>query len=424
MVFKARVAKNLYSLFSTNKISLHQAIKLYRPADMYLSRNMSDSGKFVSKNLIAHLLDGTSPSTLASWASVLFPAELLYPFKVFPLTLEVIAGTFSTLGLSPIFLDKADANDVPNTMCSFHRILIGLSYFNFLKKPIFVGATSSMCDGNVKSFAEVAKRHNVPFIFIDVPYEHSDDGVAYVKKQLEDALSQISELSKSPFRPEILQDMAKNSNEAFHLARKFYKLRQSSNKNVFCFHEIANSAFPMHFLLGSRRLVDILNSRCKDVESGIRRNKFFDSLYFPKSARRIMWLHIVPQYNTELWDIIDNGKNSRIVCDDYSSPYFEDYDLSDPLGSVAKRLISHPSNGPIDRRIAHILKVASDFKVDGIIHYSSWGCHQASGNVQIIEKNIENAGYKFLNLNGDAADPRNTSIEQHRTRIEAFLEGF
>jgi benzoyl-CoA reductase/2-hydroxyglutaryl-CoA dehydratase subunit BcrC/BadD/HgdB len=40
----------------------------------------------------------------------------------------------------------------------------------------------------------------------------------------------------------------------------------------------------------------------------------------------------------------------------------------------------------------------------------------------MVAKVVEDAGFRFLNLNGDAADERNAGFEQARTRLEAFLE--
>jgi benzoyl-CoA reductase/2-hydroxyglutaryl-CoA dehydratase subunit BcrC/BadD/HgdB len=175
-------------------------------------------------------------------------------------------------------------------------------------------------------------------------------------------------------------------------------------------------------MLGSDRLIEVLESRLKDLRHGREHNRWFKYPTFTEDCKRLMWLHIVPQYDTPIWKMIDDGVAARVVCDEYSSPYFEDYDATDPLGSIARRLISHPSNGPIQRRIDHVLKVAREFGVWGIIHYSSWGCHQAAGNVHMLGKVLQENGFRFININGDAVDQKNLSLEQHRTRLEAFLE--
>lgn len=424
MAAKDVVARRLYNAVSKGYISFNEALRLYKVLDLYFSRTKSPAGKFFGREIIKYLARATSPEMKNAWTSVLFPAEILHAFRIYPITLEVISGTFSSLGLSPIFLNKAETLDVPPTMCSFHRMLMGVSKSGILGTPDVVGATSTLCDGNVKTFAEVAKEQRVPFIFIDVPYEESKEGVLYVKEQLESALHTLAQLAKVKNYQDNLRGVLESANRSFSLFRRFYDLQRVSRKNIFRAHEIANFAFPNHFLLGRKELVKMLEKRCDALKSKGKHNRFFASPFVSEKARRLMWLHIVPQYDTPIWKIIDNGEETRVVCDEYSTVLYEDYDLSDPLGSIAKRLINHPSNGPIEKRVAHILKVARDFRVDGIVHYSSWGCHQAAGNVYILERELEAAGYRFLNLNGDAADRRNSSPEQHRTRIEAFLENY
>ncbi len=422
MFSQQKISSTLYQAIESQRMSFHNAIKIYRYISMYAARNKSPSGQILVKELSSYLLEATKPSQNKAWTSVLFPTELLYAFDIMPLTLEVIGGVLSKLSVSKHFLSKAEANDTPATMCTFHRILLGLAHSNFLSTPNLVAATSLMCDGNVKSFAEAARTRNIPFIFLDVPYEKNSDSIHYVKEQLNQILHQLSDLTHKAYTPEMLRPVINNANQAFSLYRKVYNLLMQNTKNLFQGHEQANFAFPYHFLLGSQRLVKILDKRKHDLINGQKHNRFFNSLHHSKSVKRLMWLHIVPQYTTPIWEIIDNGMSARVVCDEYSSVSYNDYDLNDPLKSIACRLIDHPSNGPLNRRLDHILKVAYDFQIDGFIHYSSWGCHQASGNVTLLEDALRSANYNFINLNGDPADDRHSSFEQHRTRLEAFME--
>lgn len=416
MEIQKKIASFLLGAISSGKISFHTGLKLFRPIADFAARDKTPAGRFIKRQNMGHILDATAAGSKTAWTSVLFPAEILYPFDLKPLTLEVMVGTFSTLGLSSQFLDSADGMDVPKTMCSFHRALLGMSRAGILKEPMLVGATSLMCDGNVKSFAEVARENKVPFIFIDVPFAEEGGAVEYVMDQINFAFNILSESSGVNLNQERLGETVADANRAIALAKKLYKMRIEGGRHVLRSHEQANFAFPLHFLLGSPRLVKMIE-KCVDT---IGDNK---SLVPQKgSPMRVMWLHIVPQYKTPIWDIIDDGERARVICDEYSNPYFDEYDANDPARSIAERLLRHPSNGPIERRIGHILKIARDFKVDAIVHYSSWGCHQASGNIGLLEKAIRGAGYRFLNLNGDAADSRNSSFEQHRTRLEAMIE--
>lgn len=416
MDMQRKIARILYSQISAGNISFHTALKLFRPISELDARKRTPAGRSLKRQNLCHILDATDANAKTIWTSVLFPSEILHPFGITPLTLEVIVGSFSTLGLSPSLIDSADEMDVPKTMCSFHRALLGLSKARLLNKPLLVGATSIMCDGNVKSFAETARLQGIPFLFIDIPFEESGDAIRYVESQLESALLLLSDISKVKLTKELFGKSITRTNKTIALAKKFYELRHQTDKTVLKCHEQANFAFPMHYLLGSERLIKMMNVCVDSISAGRQVGRR------GSSPLRVMWLHIVPQYPSAIWDIIDDGKKSRVVCDEYSNPYFDEYDVLNPLRSIAARLVNHPSNGPINRRIDHILKVARNFRVDAIVHYSSWGCHQASGNIELLGKAMRDAGFQFLNLNGDAADFRNSSFEQHRTRLETPIE--
>ncbi len=416
------VANVLHGAVNSDYLSFNTAAKIVAKIDAIAARAKSVSAQKTRKAMVDHVIKATGSDVKTCWSSIAFPAELLFAFDIYPLTLEVVAGMFSTVGLSSYFLDSADASGIPNTMCSFHRVLLGFSQEKFLKPPSMVGAASVLCDGNLKSFSEAAGHQNVPFVFLDIPYEISDESVQYVREQLQEIICVLEAVSQKRWSEEAFRKIVMRINEALEWQRRFYDLWKDCRKNLYQCHEVANFAFPMAFLLGTETLVDILKDRCRDIESGTKMHRFFDKPEMDPKAKRLMWLHVVPQYDNDIWAIVDGGKKSRVVCDDYSSPYFDRYDPDDPLGSIARRLITHPNNGPIERRIEHILRVAKDHNVDGILHFSSWGCHQAAGNVQLIERAVRDAGYAFLNLNGDPVDSRSIGAGQHRTRLEAFLE--
>lgn len=418
--------KKIAKKFSTNilkgNISFYNALKVMSHVDGVASKRLSNSGQFLRKEQIKTILDSFKQGSDRAWTSVLFPAEILHPYKIWPVTLEVISGIMSTIGTSPAFLSHADGKGIPQTMCSFHRMLIGLSESKIIPKPLFVGATSTMCDGNSKSFGLAAEQERVPLLFLDVPYESSNEAVSYLRDQLKKFVKDLADITGKKLNDNVWKEQSRLINRTFDLHKRFYGFQKQSFKNLYRGFEVANFSFTLHYLLGHPRLESMLKEICKDCDAGKKTRNVYKDLHLKPDVKRLMWLHIVPQYDTPLWDLIDNGRVSKIVCDEYSSPYSENYDENDFFGSVAKRLIGHPSNGYINRRIEHILKTARDFKVDGLVHYSSWGCHQAAGNIGILEDAFRSEKIPFINLSGDAADVRNASFEQHRTRLEAFLE--
>ncbi len=397
-------------------------LKIMSPVDRVLSRNLSKTGRYIRRNQLKYIAEALKAENLRAWTSVLFPAEILHPFGVLPLSLEILSGIFSTVGLSREFLNISQSFGAPQTICSFHRLLVGLAKSRYFAPPKFVAATSLLCDGNLKSFAEAARESGSEFVYLDIPFEETAHSVKYLKEQLEAAARKFAEGTGQRYSLDAVKHSVTLADKGLKLLSDIWSKRISEQNNLFRGYEMANFCFPSHYLLGSPLLIDLSNRVLKGLADKTDRNKKYKTRALSKKAKRLMWMHIVPQYDTRMWDLLDDGVNAKIVCEEYTAPYCFGYDVNDPFGSIARRLIRHPSNGPLSRRVEHSLSVAKDFNVDGVVHYSSWGCHQATGNVSIIEKEFEKWGFKFLNLNGDAVDANNTTFEQHRTRIEAFLE--
>lgn len=422
MTSKEKIAKLFFKGVERDIVKMNLAVDLMAKFDPFFSRKMSKGGKFLRGSQVEFIRNAIDKHNKRAWISVLYPAEILHPFGIYPLSLEILSGLLSTCGLADRFLESSLSLGVPNTMCSFHRMMTGLAASKYFDGPDMVCATSLLCDGNLKSFSHAAKSCGVPFLYLDVPYELNQDSVEYLKKQLMASVEKIADITRTPFRMEKFQEVISLAQKGMDGMWKIYEKRSKADQYAFRGHEMANFCFPAHYLLGSEQLIKITDRILKTLSDPNDRHRYFPARKKGFKPKRFMWMHIVPQYETPIWELLDNGVTTRIICEEHTPPYFKKYDASDPFGSVAKRLISHPSNGDLSRRIDNALRIAKDFKVDGVVHYSSWGCHQAAGNVHIIEKAFENEGIRFLNLNGDAVDRSNTTFGQHKTRIEAFLE--
>ena len=68
------------------------------------------------------------------------------------------------------------------------------------------------------------------------------------------------------------------------------------------------------------------------------------------------------------------------------------------------------------------LELAERYNVNGVIHFSHWGCRQSCGGEYIVRDIMQKKGIPVLILNGDGADCRNYSEEQTKLRLDAFLE--
>ena len=66
--------------------------------------------------------------------------------------------------------------------------------------------------------------------------------------------------------------------------------------------------------------------------------------------------------------------------------------------------------------------LAERYGINGVIHFSHWGCRQSCGGEYVVRDLMRQKGVPMLILNGDGADCRNYSEEPTKLRLDAFLE--
>ena len=78
--------------------------------------------------------------------------------------------------------------------------------------------------------------------------------------------------------------------------------------------------------------------------------------------------------------------------------------------------------GPLSRRLAVANQIIEDYRAQGVIFTSIWGCRHLIGGVQLIRKHFTQRGIPYLNLDVDLGDERNVDFASVQSRIEEFLE--
>jgi len=118
--------------------------------------------------------------------------------------------------------------------------------------------------------------------------------------------------------------------------------------------------------------------------------------------------------------------DARIVIDDHctGTRYFwnEVSPENDELSAIANRYINKPPCPHKDlverRRFAHLLNLASDYRVQGVIMILQKFCDPHEFDAPPIQSIFREAGIPVLSLESDVTIP----VGQFQTRVEAFLE--
>ena len=344
--------------------------------------------------------------------SLYLPCEILHSMGIYQMFPEALACYLAAAGSERIFIETAENNGVPKTLCSYHKAFIGLAESGVLPKPLFIINTSLACDVNNLSFRRIAEFYNVAHFMIDVPMKYSESNLRYVEEQLRDLAGFIEENSGLRLDVVRLEETVERSKRTIGNFRKILRLR----KDRYLSDEMTSqmlSVFATHIMLGTKEaekysddMIEQLRKRPK-VHKGVR----------------LLWVHTLPYWQDALRFLINFTERCEIVaCDMVFDALDVDLGEKNPYRFMAARLLGNTVNGGGDRRINAVLKYAKELEADGVVWYCHWGCKQTAGTSSTAKEILEKNGIPTLVLDGDGCNSQNVNDGQTVTRMEAFLE--
>ncbi len=235
----------------------------------------------------------------------------------------------------------------------------------------------------------------------------------YLKGELEKFKTALEKWTGKPITDEVLQKSAELYNENRRLMHEVYDLRKGPNPPVTGLEAmvmVASSFFvdKKDHNAELKRILSELKSRTLDRETGSR-------------------LMIVGSEDddTEFVKMVESV-GATIVTDEHctGSRYF--WNLTefngDLLQSIANRYIDRPPCPSKDweerTRFPHILQMAKDFNVEGVILIQQKFCDPHECDIPVLSKFLKDNGIPTLFLEFDVTVP----LVPMRIRVEAFLE--
>jgi len=342
--------------------------------------------------------------------SIFTPCELLQVYGIHPMLAEAMSSYITGTKAESGFIGYAQEKGLPETFCSYHKVLLGAILSDVIPKPRFILNTSLVCDANCLTFRKAAEYWHIPQFFIDVPYDDTEDNVAYVETQLRDFASWLEEETGIPLDEQKLKErVAAGGRSMAALARcqELKKDRYLSNDLTDEMYEV----FANHVLLGTPEVERFAIQLEKDLKAAE-----------PTKGIRILWMHTIPYYQEDLREMLNFSGRCQIIACDMNYDEYHEADPERPFTSMARRLVKDAFNGPAENRIARSLEMCRRLDIDGVVYFCHWGCKQTLSSAQNVRHAMEEAGYPTLILDGDGCDAGNTSNGQIRTRMEAFIE--
>ena len=347
----------------------------------------------------------------AVMVNIFFPCEMLHALGLQPMFPEGLSAYLACTACQHVFAERAEAADIPESFCSYHKTMLGAAESGVMPKPLLIANTTLACDANQLSFRRLAQFYQAPHTVIDVPDRNDEDAVAYVAEQLRQVTAQMEELSGRKLQPEALKAAVDCSRRTIERYRAFLALRGQVSLDTTMTGELC-SLIMDHVMLGRPESETYVEELLRCAQSAPARRP---------DRRRVFWMHTLPNWQDSMKAALE-GDRCELVGTDLSVDYLGDMDPERPYESMARRVVYSINNGPAMRRIEASLKAAKETGAEGVIVFCHWGCKQTMGLSQLAKQVFEAEGLPTLVLDGDGCDSRNVADGQMVTRVNAFLE--
>ena len=312
---------------------------------------------------------------------------------------------------------------LPKSTCPLIKASIGARLGKtcpfFRLADMYVGETT--CDGKKKAWEILGE--DVPMHIMDIPQMKRPEDIERWAGEIKKFAKVVEDLTGNQITIETLNAAIKTVNEKRKAMARVYEARKAeklpiSGKDALLMSQIAFFDDPARCAQMCNKLADELEQR---IEDGVT--------VFPVGTKRIMLTGTplaIP--NWKLHHIVETS-GAAVVCEEMctGTRYFENLveedckTLDEAYMALAQRYMKTncacftPNTGRID----DLLRLAKEYKVDGIIDVNLKFCCLYDTEGYHVERAMKAAGIPVLGIETDYTD---TDAEQLKTRVQAFVE--
>lgn len=305
-------------------------------------------------------------------------------------------------------LIKASVGARLDRTCPFFRIA-----------DMYIGETT--CDGKKKAWEILGE--DVPVHVMDLPQMKREKDIKAWAEEIKELKKVIEEFTGNKVTAESLSESIKLINNKRKALSRLYECRKAdkvpiSGRDALVISQIAFCDDPARFTQMTNKLCDELEQRIKDGISVVK-----------EGTKRILLTGTplaVP--NWKLHNIIETS-GAVVVCEEMctGTRYFENLvdetktTIDEQIDALANRYmgINCACFTPNTGRIDDIIRLAKEYKVDGVIDVNLKFCSLYDVEGYTVERALKEAGIPVMGIETDYTD---NDAEQLRTRIGAFIE--
>ncbi len=368
---------------------------------------------------------------LVAWVASTFPVEIILAMDIIPVWPESYASLCAARRVSVPLCELAERKGFSKDLCSYPRCVLG-SLFDGenlpeggIPRPDILVASTCACDTHLKWFQVASRIFKKPLLLLDVPYNVESANpenlpgyyIQHYVSQLEDLISLLEKHSGIRLDEGKLRKSLELSNRASELWTKVQDYRKKVPAPMG-----AREAFSaVYFILcipGTEQAVEFYERLCSELEQMVRQGVGVAE----KEEYRLVWDNLPLWFDLQMFPYL-RSLGAVVVAETFSHVWTGSLDPSRPYESLARKHLSNMSNCTIEGRISLIAGLVRDFRANGVILPTNWGCRMMTIGETVVKKKVqEMTGVSSLILDVDSTDWRNYDEYRVKTKLETYLK--
>ncbi len=312
---------------------------------------------------------------------------------------------------------------LPRNTCPLIKSFVGFKLARlcpFIEScDLVVGETT--CDGKKKTY-EVFSQY-VPMYVMEVPNCKQENDYKLWLSEVWQYKSRLEKLTGTKISTENLKKAIKIVNDKRRVLQRLNSLRAAiptpiSGRDVLLVNQISFYDDPLRFTKKINELCDELEEKVNIKEGIVSEN----------TPRLLVSGCPMAVPNWKLPYVIE-ASGAVVVCEESCIGTRNTRNLVDEscntldemVEAIAARYlkIDCACFTPNNDRLDHIISLAKELEVDGVIHYNLLFCHPYAHESIKVEKRLQQEGIPVLSIETDYGME---DIEQLKTRVQAFIE--
>jgi benzoyl-CoA reductase/2-hydroxyglutaryl-CoA dehydratase subunit BcrC/BadD/HgdB len=364
-----------------------------------------------------------------AWVTSGAPVEFLKALGFYVLYPENHGALCGTARVVADIASEAENAGYSRDICSYARtdigtVLSGKTPVGRLPRPDLLVACTNICQTVLHWYRVLAFHFDVPLILIDAPFvytEVTDHAVAFVRRQLEEAVPIAEQVAGKSLDERKLRQVALLSRDASQLWLEVIERGKHRPAPLSVFDQFIHMA-PIVEMRGDAATVDFYAALLKELDERIAQGVGV----VRKERKRLLWDNLPIWYRLRYLAEFLGQHGVVIVASTYTNAWGELTHLMDPehlFESMARTYIYPILNRGTGDKLATMRRLVEAYQLDGVILHSDRSCKPYSvGQMDQRDRLIREYGVPALLLEADHDDPRAFSEEQVTNRLAAFVE--